>query len=136
MATNKQKILSLNDLGTVLTELHSARAKWYNIGLQLLVPVTELQRIESEYKNDHGTSLRQMLIRWLEMGAATWATLIEALQAPIVHGDENKALADNLKKRYCGEGGEGESQAKGKKRKSTCTHSEPMPGGATPAAKV
>ena len=104
MANNKQKILSLNDLGTVLTELHSARAKWYNIGLQLLVPVADLQRIESEYKNDHSTCLRQMLIKWLEMGSANWGALIDALQAPIVHGDKNKALAETLRKKYCGEG--------------------------------
>ena len=112
--SNKQQILSLNDLGTVLTELHPVRSKWYNIGLQLLVPVTDLQRIESEYKNDHGTCLRQMLIKWLEMGTASWETLIKALQAPIVQGDENTALAENLQRKYCGAGGE---EGKGKKRR-------------------
>ena len=125
--STQQQILSLNDLGTILTELHPARSKWYNIGLQLLVPVPDLQRIESEYKNDHGTCLRQMLIKWLEMGTATWETLIEALQAPIVQGNENTALAEDLQRKYCGKGGEG---GKGKKRRI----SEPQ--GGAPSTKV
>ena len=133
MANNKQKILGLNDLGIVLTELHSARAKWYNIGLELLVPVADLQRIESEYKNDHSTCLRQMLIKWLEKGCANWGALIDALQAPIVHGDENKALAEILRKKYCGEGEE-EAQSKNKKRKSS-ENMNPTPGG-VPSTKV
>ena len=115
--SSKQQILSLDDLGTVLTELHPVRSRWYNIGLQLLVPVTDLQRIESEYKNDHGTCLRQMLIKWLEKGTASWETLIEALKSPIVQGDENMALAANLEKKYCREEGEEESHGKGKKRR-------------------
>ena len=130
MASSKQQqILSLNDLGTVLTELHSARSKWYNIGLELLVPVTELQRIESEYKNDHGTCLRQMLIKWLEMGTATWESLIKALKSRIVQGDENKELAETLQKKYCGQGGEEENHGKSKKRRIS---EPPAPGGAPP----
>ena len=135
MANNKQKVLGLNDLGTVLTEIHSVRAKWYNIGLQLSVPVADLQRIESEYKNDHGTCLRHMLIKWLEMGCATWKALIDALQSPIVQGGENNALADTLSRRYCGEVGEEEGKNKGKKRKASETIN-PTPGGAPPSTKV
>ena len=139
MASNEQKILSLNDLANVLTELHIAQAKWYNLGLQLKVSVTDLQRIESEYKNDHGTCLRQMLVRWLETGSATWEALIEALQAPIVHGGENQTstLAETLQMKYC-EGGEKQSKSKGKKRKiSEMQSSSQAPaGGAPPSTKV
>ena len=131
--SSKQQILSLNDLGTILTELHPARTGWYNIGLQLLLPVTDLQCIESEYKNDHDSCLRQMLIKWLEMGTATWETLTKALQAPIVQAEGNMARAENLQKKYCGEGGEEESHGKGKKRKISETAT---PGGATPSTKV
>ena len=98
--SNKQKSLSLSDLGDVLTELHPARAKWFNIGLQLKVSVTDLQRIESEYKNDHSTCLRQMLIKWLEMGSATWEVICDALQAPIVQGGESNTLAQHLRNKY------------------------------------
>ena len=124
MANNKQKVLGLNDLCTVLTEIHSVRAaKWYNIGLQLSVQVPDLQRIESEYKNDHGTCLRHMLIKWLEMGCATWKALVDALQSTIVQGSENTALAETLRQRYCGEVGEEEGKNKGKKGKTTQTTS-------------
>ena len=111
---NKSKPISINDLGVVLTELYPVRGKWYNIGLQLQVPVIDLQRIESEYKNDHSTCLRQMLIKLLEMGSATWEAMCEALQSPIVLG-EDKALATNLMKKYCGDGEE--EPTKSKKRK-------------------
>ena len=70
-----------------------------------------------------------MLIKWLETGTATWETLIKALQSPIVQGEENKALAENLQKKYCGEGSEEESHGKGKKRRISVAAT---PGGATP----
>ena len=51
-----------------------------------------------------------------------------------MQGEENKALAENLQKKYyCGEGGEEESHGKGKKRKISETAT---PGGATPTTKV
>ena len=112
----KPKELDLDDLETLCEELRSIKRRWYNIGVQLQVPVADLQRIESEYKNDHSTCLRQMLIKWLETGSANWGALIDALQAPIVHGDENKALAEVLLKKYCGEGEE-QTQSKNKKRR-------------------
>ena len=122
MASNKPsagkpgKPLTLQDLSVVLTELFPVRAKWYNIGLELTVSVVDLQRIESEYKNDHSTCLRQMLIRWLEPGNAYWISLCEALQRPIVLG-EDTSLATSLKEKYCG-GSEDSEAAKGKKRKT------------------
>ena len=113
MTSNKKsKSLSINDLGVVLTELYPVRAKWYNIGLQLLVPVLDLRRIESEYKNDHSTCLRQMLIKWLEMGSANWETMCKALECPIVSGE---ALVTKLRQKYC----VGEEPTRPKKRKSS-----------------
>ena len=108
-------MLNLSDLGAVLTELYSIRDKWYNIGLQLKVPVTELQRIESEHKNDHTTCLRLMLTKWLESGCASWRSLCDALRSPIVLGDD-AALVSTLIKKYC-EVGHGEKEPSTKKRK-------------------
>ena len=108
MASDKppsNRILIVDDLGIVLMELYPVRDKWYNIGLQLRVPVVDLQRIESEYKNDHSTCLRQMLIKWLELGRANWKSLCEALQCPIVLGEDG-SLATNLLKKYCETGNE------------------------------
>jgi hypothetical protein len=50
--------MNLEDLGIVLTELFGVKEKWFNIGLQLSVPVKDLQQIFSEHKNDHSTGLR------------------------------------------------------------------------------
>ena len=99
-------MLTLNDLGLVLKEIHPVREKWYNIGLQLLVPVTELQRIEAEHKGDHTTCLRHMLVEWLNSGHANWKSLCDALQSPIVLG-EDAALVNTLMKKYLKAGEKG-----------------------------
>ena len=90
--------MNLEDLGPALTELFAVREKWFNIGLQLSVPVKELQKIFSEHKNDHSTGLRMMLIKWLEMGEASWKALCGALSSQIV---EESALAKKLQQKYC-----------------------------------
>ena len=90
--------MNLEDLGIVLTELFEIREKWFNIGLQLSVPVKYLQQIFSEHKNDHSTGLRLMLIKWLEMGEASWKSLSLALSSQIV---EESTLAKKLLQKYC-----------------------------------
>ena len=94
----EQKKLDLGDLETLCEELHPVERRWHNIGLQLNVPVTDLQHIESEHKNDHSTCLRQMLKKWLESGNASWETLCDVLKFV---GDDTK-LADKLFEKYCG----------------------------------
>lgn len=90
--------MNLEDLGIVLTELFGVREKWFNIGLQLSVPVKDLQQIFSEHKNDHSTALRLMLVKWLEMGEASWKSLSRALSGQIV---EESTLAKKLQQKYC-----------------------------------
>ena len=104
-------ILGLDDLGVVLNELFPCRGKWYYIGLQLgLVPVSDLNKIELEYKNDHITCLRQMLTKWLESGRGNWETLCQAIDSPIVRGDDN-SLVGRLREKFCPDEGK-----KGNKR--------------------
>ena len=112
-------MLTLDDLGLILEEIFPVRDKWYNIGLQLQVPVKELQRIESEHKNDHTTCLRLMLIKWLELGCASWRSLCDALHSPIVLGG-NAALANTLMEKYC-QVGEKEPNTKKRKLSQTVT---------------
>lgn len=90
--------LSLDDLETVCEELCSVERKWYNIGLQLQVPLADLQIIESECKDDQRICLRRMIQKWLEAGNATWVTLCEVLK---IVGDDMK-LVDKLLEKYCG----------------------------------
>ena len=131
--TAGKNVLTIEDLAALLNELYPVRGRWYNLGLQLQLSVADLQRIESEYKHDHGTCLRQMLIKWLETGKASWESLCEALQCPIVlGGDENQALVTKLKEKYCPtESGE----PKTKKRKPNVTVSTGLETTA-PTAKV
>ena len=105
--------LRLEDLRVVFTELYTVRGQWYNLGLQLKVKVQDLQKIETEYKNDHGTCLRQMLTKWLESGRGNWETLCQAIDSPIVRGDDNLLVA-KLRGKFC-QSDEGEKQV-GKKR--------------------
>lgn len=92
--------LVLDDLRDVLSELNSVKEKWYNLGLELKVPVEKLCKIESEYKSDPGTCLRLMLTAWLELGNASWMSLCEALRKPIVLG-EGAGLVKALMKKHC-----------------------------------
>ena len=92
--------LVLNDLATVLDELHDIRKMWYEIGLRLQLPVEDLETISSEHKNDQH-SLRRVVLLWLKSGSATWEKLCEALRNRIVG---ETTLADKLKERYCSKG--------------------------------
>ena len=75
--------LFVNDLCHVHVAVHSARTSWYNIGLQLGVPVDTLDSIGQE-KGDSGDYLRNMLKKWLKRGGATWKALSDALKSPTV----------------------------------------------------
>ena len=98
MASYQQpKKLDLDDLDTLCDELHSVRRRWYNIGLQLQLPATDLQHIESKHRH-HSSCLRWMLKKWLELGSASWETLCAVLR---LVGDSRKLAADLLEK-YCG----------------------------------
>ena len=92
--------LGKDDLRSVLNELLLIKEKWYNLGLELDVPVEELEKIESGSSNDQTTCLRKMLTKCLESGQADWRLLCEALRRPLVLG-EGAGLARALMKKYC-----------------------------------
>ena len=89
--------LSLNDLPLVLDELYDVRKKWYEIGLQLSVPVQDLESILSEHKNEQNVCLRLVLIIWLKSGKANWSTMCSVLTNCTIG---EKVLADELRKKY------------------------------------
>ena len=75
--------LSLDDdLGQVIEELHDVSLKWYNIGLQLKVSNTCLEKIKRE---EIGSSdkLLEMSKAWLKKvkPKPTWAALVKALKS-------------------------------------------------------
>ena len=87
-------------MSTVRNEIHDARTKWYDIGLELKVPEPTLKSIESKYTDDK-VCLREVITAWLKAGDnATWESLVDALRTKVV--DEPK-LAAVLEAKYCSE---------------------------------
>ena len=88
---------SLRDL---MNKLHSVRASWYNIGLELRIPQTTLDYFK---KNcfDQQEMMKRMLAEYCTTPALhplTWKAVISALRSPSV--DERK-LAAKLESKYC-----------------------------------
>ena len=73
------------DLSTVRNEIHDARTKWYDIGIELNVDVSTLKAIDSMYK-DSKDCLREVITEWLKAvhPKPTWRSLIDALRRPAV----------------------------------------------------
>ena len=87
------------DLSTVRHELHDARTKWYDIGVELKVDISTLKTIESMYSNSQDC-LREVVTEWLKAvhPKPTWRSLVDALRRPVV--DESK-LAAVIEGKYC-----------------------------------
>ena len=75
--------LNESDLGGVYRSVFRARARWYNIGLNLNIPIGNLE-VYKELSPDE--ALREVLKTWLRQTnpAPTWSKLIEALRSPTV----------------------------------------------------
>ena len=89
--------LTIKDLGSVRMDTFEARSKWYDVGLDLGIPVDELDQIQDEH---HGKTMdchRAMLKCWLKAGEnTTWAALIEVLRSDVV---EENSLAQKLEEK-------------------------------------
>jgi len=87
-------------LGDVLEEIITSSTRWYEIGLQLKVPIDNLDGIRIQF-SDPKSSLCEMLKSWLKGVARsrpTWGALVEALRSQTVG---NAMLADQLEAKYC-----------------------------------
>ena len=75
--------LNENDLNVVYESVFYARAKWYNIGLKLNIPCSDLEVYRNLRPDD---ALRDILRYWLRRTnpAPTMNKLIEALRSPTV----------------------------------------------------
>ena len=81
------------DLGKVLKATWDARAKWYNIGLELNIDPRALDTIQKNTP-DFEDCFRTMLMTWLETvePGPTSEALADALRSPTV-GFEHLAFA-------------------------------------------
>ena len=87
-------------LKALFNELRPVRASWYNIGLQLNVLYTTLDRFRELY-SDPSDLLREMLKFWLKTAVdppPTWETVVTALRSPSVN---EKSVAAQLEAEYC-----------------------------------
>ena len=85
-------------LKALLTELHPVCDSWYNIGLELDIPHTELNCFKQMY-SDPSDSMFEVLKRWYENGSDfTMEVVVRALRSPIV---DKKDIAEQLESKYC-----------------------------------
>ena len=87
-------------LKALLNELHSVRVNWYNIGLELGIPYTELNCFRKMY-SDPSDSLRKVLIHWLKTAVdppPTWEAVVTALRSPLIN---EMKVAAQLESKYC-----------------------------------
>ena len=102
-------------LKALLNELHSVRLKWYNIGLELDIPYTELNCFRKMY-SDPSDSLREVLICWLKTAVdppPSWEAVVSALRSLIVN---EMNVAAQLESKYCTPTRESNSPTKMKKK--------------------
>ena len=90
------------DLKTVLNALHKAKARWYDIGIQMEVEEHVLDAIKSEFETP-AACLRELVKTWLKRvnpQPASWEELVQALRSPSLREDYEK-LAGELETEYC-----------------------------------
>ena len=88
------------DLRKVRGAIFSAKVKWYDIGVELELPLSLLDELDKENGKDSGECLRKMLKEWLSgvSPAPSWNSLVEALSSDPV-GEH--ILAKKIAEKYC-----------------------------------
>ena len=97
-----ESILGADDLAEVYKEILEVRGDWYNIGLELKVPLKDLDRIKFTH-SDNAKCLREVLQMWLTRKipgeeSPSWRSLTKALRSPSIG---KPLLADELERKYC-----------------------------------
>ena len=87
-------------LGALLNQLHSVRARWYKIGLQLGIPYSTLDCLKQNYSNQSDL-MCEMLKHWLQTAVKpypAWEVVFTALRSPAVN---ESYLAEQLESKHC-----------------------------------
>ena len=94
--------LTSEDLSEVRGALYEVRAKWYDIGIELKLPIGTLKTIKKDNPQANDC-LTEMCIQWLNHNSCpSWEDLTKALESPPVG---EKHMAQQLRDKYC-RGGE------------------------------
>jgi len=90
--------LTLEDLSEVRGALYEARAKWYDIGIELKLSIGTLNTIRQEFPQA-ADCLREICINWLKRThpRPSWTALTVVLETPPV-GEGH--LAQQLREKY------------------------------------
>ena len=64
---------------TLMNELKEVD-RWISLGLNLMIPDYELQRIQATCHFDYSQIMIEILRAWLKAGNASWITLVSALR--------------------------------------------------------
>ena len=93
-------VLTLDDLGMLVNELHEERDVWFSLGVQLKVPVSELRAIRTQHSNP-ADCLIEMLTSWLTTITAsppTWQSVVDVLNCASIRRHHT---AEKIMKKYC-----------------------------------
>ena len=91
----------MNDLATVVNELHEVRVKWYHLGVQLNMRPSDIDPIQRQYMNNCDDCLLKMLSLWLTKTTSSppsWQRVVDALCSRSIN---RPALAEKIKTTYC-----------------------------------
>ena len=90
--------LCIDDLPDVRREVFKVRTKWYDVGLELRVPVHTLDSIRLQF-TDPADCLRETLKEWLKgiEPKPTWGALVDALRSDVVR---EHCLAREVEEKY------------------------------------
>ena len=94
-----------DDFYDVYHELENIKARYFQLGIELRIPLGKLEAIRKTHSQDVEQALTQVLLLWLrqqynvgKFGHPTWQRLREAVDSPA--GGENHALAERIAKKY------------------------------------
>ena len=90
----------MDDLRDVRRAIWDVRRKWFDLGLELDIPLSDLNNIRARYKDASSDCLIQILVEWLKRSSPppTWRALIAALRDQAV---DEEALAEVIGTKYC-----------------------------------
>ena len=96
---NNVGYLTLDDLKGIQNSTWDARAKWFNLGVQLNVKPTSLEAIQQNNKDHPDKCMTEMLIVWLKLSnpRPTWSSLVTALKQETVGRED---LADRIDRQH------------------------------------
>ena len=94
-----EKRLSENDLEALNIAVFPVRSKWYDFGVELKVPPSDLDAIREDFRNQSEHCLREVLLLCLRSPAGlTWGAIVAALKEPTIGHDD---IAAKVEKDYC-----------------------------------